>query len=272
MKKLVSSLSFLLLTCAAGALPVGNPLEIRSVLEEPCESECRAFARYSIGYYGDFVFDRHLKTLPGRDIDTTQLITNAAYVAVHFCDRVTLFAALGATRLSINTTLVAFNAQDPHPLFELRSATAFSYSLGGRAILYSYKCAFLGVSGQYFSTQPNTKRLSIASGATAYPDEHLKTHYNEWQLAATLSYMYNERCIPYAAVKYARAFWRLNNGNRVIIDTNTGTLLFNLKNHRHWGYAVGVTLYPLSCNLFNVSAEIRFLDERACYLNIQTQF
>lgn len=268
MKKIFSVL-FFLFAHALHALPVGNPAEIKLA---PCTSECPSFLSCSVGFYGDYVFNRHLQTVRGKVIDTTKLFTNAGYVAVNFFDRWTIFSTLGVTNLSLNTSLGAFNAIDPHPLFEIETESAFSYSIGGRGALFCYKKFWFGLSGRYFSTEPNVKRFYIASGAVSYPGDAVRTHYSEWQVAGGVSYRYNEYFIPYAAVKYAHAFWKLNNGNLFIIEDNTNTHLFNMKNHKHWGYAIGLTLCPLCSDVLAVIAEARFGDEKAFHINVLTLF
>jgi hypothetical protein len=95
------------------------------------------------------------------------------------------------------------------------------------------------VTGQYFATRPNLKRLYIASGAVVYSDRALQTRYREWQGAAGISYRYNDFFVPYIALKYASCHWKLANGANVTIEDNTGTFLYNLKNHRFWGYVNG---------------------------------
>ena len=146
------------------------------------------------------------------------------------------------------------------------------WSLGGRATLFQYQCLTLGLEGQYFATYPNVQRLYIAAGASSYPGDQLKTHYNEWQLATGLSYRYNFFFVPYVAVKYARSFWKLNDGNLFIIESNNNSFLYNLRGRKHWGYAIGLTLCPMVSQKIAVTVEGRFPDEKALYVNGQMRF
>lgn len=262
------------LTNGIYALPVSNPSEASlfqcsKVCDEPCVAD---FLRFGMGFYGDYVFNRHMETVHGKEIDTTKLFTNAGYLVVNFCKRVEVFSTLGVSRLCLNTSLVAFNSVDPHPLFEIESGTAFSYSVGARATLFRYRCFSLGTEGQYFVTHPNIKRMYIAAGAVSYPDDVLHTRYREWQVGTGISYRYNDFFVPYGAVKYSHSYWKLDNGNRFIIESNTNTFLFNLKNPKHWGYAVGLTFSPPLCEQLSVTAEARFGDEKALYINGQMRF
>lgn len=271
MKKLLTAFFLLVISYIYG-LPVNNPAGPSLFLDLCDDNECCDLISFEAGYYGDYVFNRHMQTVHDRDIDTTQLFTNAAYFAVNFYEFIDVFATLGASRLALNTSLVAFNVVDPHPLFEVESETAFSYSIGARATLYEYGCASLGIMGQYFETRPRIKRMYIAAGAVSYPDDVLQTHYHEWQLGTGISYRYNDFFVPYIAVKYANSFWKLDNGQRFIIETNTNTFLFNLRNQMNWGYAIGLTLCPPICEKLIVTVEARFPDEKAFYVNGQVRF
>lgn len=274
MKKLSLALC-LLCTHVGYALPVGNLPEASLFCNQmprcnpTCFYDCFNFG---VGFYGDYVFNQHLETVRNKDIDTTRIFTNAGYFSLSFCERVELFSTLGVSRLSLNTSLGAFSAADPHPLFEVESGSAFSYSVGGRATLFQCKCLSFGFMGQYFATSPNIKRLYIAAGAVSYPDDNLKTRYHSWQVAPILSYRYNEFFIPYVALKYTNSHWKLANGERFVIESNTTTFLHNLQSNRHWGYAVGLTLYPLVCEKIAITVEGRFLDEKALYVNGQMRF
>ncbi len=278
MKKLCFVVFSLLLINTADALPVGNPSEASLFAPFPgecCDDNASCFCDFlgfGVGFYGDYVFNRYMKTVHHKDIDRTTLVTNAGYLVLNICDLLDIFSSLGVSRLSLNTSLGAFNPDDIHPLFEVESGSAFSYSVGARATILEYKCASFGVEGQYFSTKPNIKRMYIASGAVVYPDDELRTHYSEWQVGAGLSYRYNEFFVPYMAFKYARSFWKFGNGENFPIEDNTGTFLFNMRNRRNWGYVVGLTLCPLVCNKMEVTVEGRFVGEAALYVNAAARF
>src|SRR5437660_1058012 len=121
MKKLVFSVLTILTCGAAYALPLGNPSEASLFLHgawwddcgatsydpcDPCFSWCDALS-FRIGFYGDYVFNRHLEVRRGTDegarIDHTGLFTNAGYLAFNFMDRIDIFGTLGATSLDIRT-------------------------------------------------------------------------------------------------------------------------------------------------------------------------
>jgi opacity protein-like surface antigen len=267
--KIFLSLLFSLFLHSIYALPADNPAGASLALYPTCSG-----FSLGLGFYGDYVFNRHMRTTTtrGKDIDTTKLFTNAAYLDLNLCDRLDIFTTLGASRLSLNTSLAPFNALDPHPLFEIESSSSFSYSIGARVTLYEWKCLTFGLVGQYFSVKPNIKRIYIAAGAVAYPGNLLRTHYSEDQVALGVAYGYNSYFIPYLNVRYAHARWKLANGRLFVIESNTNTFLFNLRNQRHWGAAIGLTLDPIVEEKLYVTTEFRFPDEKAFYVNALMRF
>ncbi|AGW39406.1 major outer membrane protein (MOMP) [Chlamydia pecorum] len=142
MKKLLKS-AFLSAAFFAGhaslhALPVGNPAEPSLLIDgtiwegmsgdpcDPCATWCDAIS-LRVGFYGDYVFDRVLKTdvpqkfsmgpIPtsstspedsailternnaayGKHMHDAELFTNAGYIALNIWDRFDIFCTLGAT-------------------------------------------------------------------------------------------------------------------------------------------------------------------------------
>lgn len=257
------------------ALPVGNPAEASLFCDDAaCCCPNSLFSLDSIcwrvGFWGDFVFNRNFETVTGSKIDFSQRFTNAGYLAVNFCNVVDLFTTLGATKFRFNTSLGPFNAGNRSPRFDFQSSTAFSWSIGGRATLYRCKCLALGVEGQYFSSWPMARLLFVRANVDAYPDESSQRKYTEWQIGTGISYFYNRYFVPYFAVKYSHAFWNFN--NQAFSVTGTSAVLPSFRNRKNWGYAVGTTFIPCTCERLAVTVEGRFGDEAAFHVNSQVRF
>lgn len=255
-----------LLTLAIGskvlALPIGNPAEPALFTEgclfnNCCWSECFSFR---IGYYGDFVYNRHLTrssaTSHGQ-FDNSTLNTNAGLLALNFWKRVDIFATLGASTGSVSSrsNFIGFGR------FDAVYGSNFSWSVGGRAVLWQCGCTFLGVEGQYFSTHMPLSRFVTLGAGSAYPNS--TTFYSEWQVGGAIAHRIN-MLVPYIGVKYSRSF--LDNRGIVVL----GSTLPNNKSRKHWGYAVGVTLVDRA--IATVTAEGRFADEKAFHINAQVRF
>jgi major outer membrane protein len=200
MKKLITMACALLFAGGIYALPVGNPADARLLttgifcegscqecdLCDPCFSWCDAFS-FRFGFYGDYVFNRHLCISNSdfdddndRDIEHTEIFTNAGYLALNFCNRFDLFATLGQTNLFLETSardfvlhglmhgIVVITAM-PHdvrtPLdlassrFFLETSDRFSWSVGANGILWECGCWTLGRKVNILETTPRSSGL-----------------------------------------------------------------------------------------------------------------
>ncbi|MCH9626550.1 MAG: Major outer membrane porin [Chlamydiales bacterium] len=287
MKKLIVTVLTLLSSGLVYALPVGNPSEA-SLFEQgawwglsccdPCEPCFYWFDAWSIrvGFYGDYVFDRKLELdhAPHKDIEITDMNTNAGYLVLNLCDRVDVFGTLGVTNFHIHSHEQPFQ---PGPnlgtdLYDIYFDQSFSWSVGARGTLFDWGCFSVGVEGQWFQATP--KLQSIDNTRTAnhtYPVDTIDTCYREWQGGLGLSYRFCTSCaafVPYAAVKWSGSKWEMDSFTTLIAGDNFA--LRDLRSQNLWGYAVGVTL--TLCDMAGVTVEGRFGDEKALYVNGQFRF
>lgn len=179
------------LTTSLCALPVGNPWEMYLYGQDDftnCDFCFPKFCwnQFSIraGYYGDYVFNRYLEVdenLNTADIDQTKATTNALLVGVGLCNRLDLFATLGASKFSIKTPASAFGLKfagvittqfnvitrnnipsfDPNGLMEINTESNLSWSAGLRGVLWKCGNCVLGAEGQYFQTRPKIARIDL---------------------------------------------------------------------------------------------------------------
>lgn len=287
MKRLVACLlTWALSSVSAVALPLANPALPTLFSCDPCQIEgdscnwCDAFS-VRVGYYGDFVFNRHMENSLPAGIHKTEIWTNAALLDLNFCDRLDLFATFGASRLRFEAYTDALQANITFPSFRLmrlESNARFSWSVGARASIWEYGCFGLGVEGQYFRTQPAVNSLSDGIVFLEYP-HRVRCKFREWQLG--LGAFYRLECastfvsaaVPYIGIKWSDA--RLDMQNSVVVDPNgvsavSNVTLFTMTSKRNVGYALGVT--TVFCNQFELSVEGRFRDERALYVNGELSF
>jgi major outer membrane protein len=275
----------------AYALPVGNPAEpslyqkgvfFPTVIYNPCDPCFRWFDAWALrlGYYGDFVFNRNLKIRgeglgQGYTMQKTTLTTNAGYIALSLADKLDIFGTLGESALSITTSEFSwFILGDSEG--RLNWETRFSWSAGARATLFSYKGWSLGAEGQYFQTEPHlTNYVSYFDGRFNYFNENNKMKYQEWQVGAGIAYTLRMCSSGVAIVPYgaAKASWcRLHTNNFQFIKTATEDLftIFNLKDNKKWGFALGATMTFF--DRAGITAEGRWGDEKALYINGQFRF
>ena len=280
MKKLYLTMLTLLACGAAYALPVGNPSDASMLCDgliweghcgdpcDPCLTWCDAFS-IRVGFYGDYVFNRHLEIDRGADdsdIEHTEIYTNAGLIVLNFWDRFDAFTALGATNFKIQTNARSFSGADGER-FDIESETDFSWSTGLRGTIWECGCTSLGVEAQYFFTRPDIRRVTQGADISVYPDEKISSKYHEWQVGVGISHRIN-MLVPYIAVKWSHA--RLKFDNARPGDGIPTTVLFDLNNGKDFGYAIGVSF--VDCEKTSLTVEVRFGDEKAAYVNGQIRF
>lgn len=274
-----------LFSVSAYALPSGNPVDpalyCNGFLVDCapninfCDNGCFSLR---FGYYGDYVFNRHLKvdssSLP-RTIRKTEMYTNAGEIVLNLWNRLDIFGTLGATQIHLATPARAFlssnGANDDYNIF---TESDFSYSVGARAFLWECGCFSVGASGQYFATRPNINSIyaSFSSQFSSYPN--VDFDYSEWQINLGLAYRTCFACgleaIPYANILGSFVHVDLQNAFVPIlgtVDATYNSTLQDLKSQRHFGFALGLSI--LSYNRMSLGIEARFVDEKALCFNAQ---
>lgn len=237
---------------------------------------------FRVGFYGDYVFNRHLEVDQGntkdRDIEKTELYTNAGYLAVNFWDRIDIFGTLGASNIRIDGNVIVFQgtftAAAGGNRFRIESETDFSWSIGGRGTLYECGCFSFGAETQYFFTRPEMKRITYDDQSSVMQSNYsdfAEMKYQEWQFGLGISYrIWN--FVPYLGIKYSWADLDLDRALIADINGNANTTDYfpNADNQFHWGYAVGVSL--VDCEKASLTLEARYPDEKAVYVNGQIRF
>jgi hypothetical protein len=276
MKKYFLTFILMVLYGTGHALPVGNPADPMLFTKGFSFHSCRYHDWWTLrlGFYGDYVFEHHGK-LTGNgshlDLPHTGLNTNAGLLVANLWRRCDLFATLGASHLFLRAnrgTLLG------NSVF-LDTESSFSWSLGGKFILFQGCNWFAGVEGQYFTFSPRinfirNEAIDEVTPTINYPNKSM--HYREWQAGVSLAYAIGLRCgglrpIPYIGAKWSNV--RADLGN--LASPGPVSLVFGrLEEPRHIGFAVGVTL--IGCCRLSFNIEGRFADERAFALNSQYRF
>lgn len=285
---------FLILQVPLSALPIGNPSEASLLQEGLClkgYADCDPSAylcwcdcwSLRLGFYGDYVFDRYMEVNQRHNeshIRQFQLFTNASYLALNFFDTVDLFATLGASKFSISTPATAFylDGDNTNLISNIDSEWYFSWSLGARMTLWECRGFALGAEAQYFRSRPNINYFQLEGYAPLYL-ENSRTNYREYQLGLGGAYtIYLAGCstfvVPYFGIKWAHA--DVNMGD-FSIPTEIGISsspvvyeLYNLESENKFGVALGTTL--VGCKRWSITAEGRFSDELALFINSQIRF
>ncbi|MCB1181370.1 MAG: hypothetical protein KDK55_05050 [Chlamydiia bacterium] len=282
MKKLFVTVLTVLTCGAVYALPVGNPSEASLLCDglfwegsccmdpcDPCASWCDAVS-FRLGFYGDYVFNRHLELDNGshKDIENTEIFTNAGYFALNMLDRLDIFALLGTTNVFIDTNAIAFTNNNAlrDRRIEIETSTDFSWSVGLRASIWECGCTTLGGEFQYFRACPGITRVTVGGDSSVYPNGP-DLSWNEWQIGLGISHRVN-MLVPYIAVKWSSV--KVGASDAMFTFGEDVVSLLDLNDKKGWGYAAGVTL--VDCEKAAVTAEGRWADEKAFYVNGQIRF
>lgn len=275
----------LLLFSPLFALPIGNPMDASLYTNglfcgdccedrccdpcDPCFNWCDAWS-FRGGFYGDYVFNRHMRTRKhgDRKIDEFEIFTNAAYLALNICDRLDVFSTLGTTTFDFKANPKILGAAHPARVY-LQSENHFSWSVGGRLTIWDCDCFYFGVEGQYFRTKPRINLVEIPAFHLDYTDNTVKSTYSDWQVGIGASYLLQVGCsgidaVPYVGVKWSGA--KAHFHNAIVNDI----ILYDQKNDKLWGYAVGMTV--TFCDALGVTVEGRYGDEKAVHVNGQFRF
>lgn len=254
-----------ILPIAGWALPVGNPADPSIYSKgvwsssDSCESSWANHLALRAGYYGDFVFNGHVKrTNHTGQIEQLQMNTNAGLLSVNIVNRVDLFGLIGAT----HAEAVSHSVHGDYR-FELEYDTHYSWGVGARAVLWKWSHATLGLEGQYFAYSPSIMRYEQIGTDSEYPDAYAHARFYEWQVGLGLSYRICN-FVPYIAIE--GSYLSINNKQSTVL----GVTLNNFESAKYIGYAVGVTL--VDDDKATLTVEGRFADQLACCVNGQFRF
>jgi major outer membrane protein len=279
-RSLLTSLMLAPLTLLA--LPLGNPCDA-SLYKEGIffHPSCTApFAHWydsstiRIGFYGDFVFNRHMEIDTNESNATlrkTEIFTQAGYLAINIWQKFDLFGTLGVSSINFTSPDRSFLNPDENDEMELVTESDFSWSIGTRATLWQWGCLGFGGEIQYFRFHPHINYVHSVSSEPLYL-ENSTLSYQEWQIGFGAAYRINilgekTALVPYGGIRYGRA---LINTHRLVVGSPANATFFNQKSQRAWGFALGTTL--LGCNKISVTAEGRFASENAFFVLAQLRF
>ncbi len=274
MKKQFMTMLAVLSCGAVQALPVGNPAAASLLCDgifweghcgdmcDPCLTWCDAFS-VRFGFWGDYQFNRYMETddSESKDVDTTRVISNAAYLVGNFWDRFDIYATLGTTQLQFWGDQGIWQASGPSPvnqtgdaLFHLTTNTNFAWSIGARGTIWECGCTSVGAEFQYLQSRPTLQFYDEYNNDVG-TDERYRQHftaggygikYLDWQVGLGIAHRIN-LLVPYVAVRWSGAKAYLgsaklqSDGVQAPGIPNSATLV-DLKTNKYWGYAVGASL------------------------------
>lgn len=285
MKSLLTAIISLVLPVSLSALPIGNPSEPANFFENTFETSflrygdpCGRCYNFRLGYYGDFVYDRHLRVHQSGNesyFSRARMATNAASFTLNLMQILDLYATLGATNFTLVGMGKSFSPSTPPGfLTTLNTVSHFSWSVGARTLLYVYQNTVFGGGVQYFSCDPHVSNIGRVYERTS-PPSSVNLDYSEVQASLAISHLFAFcgspiSLIPYIGAKYARVFV---DTQRITFPSQPGVLVSlpgHIENARKFGYAVGATMRVYG-NL-GVTVEGQWMDENAVSVTGQLRY
>jgi hypothetical protein len=150
---------------------------------------------------------------------------------------------------------------------------SFSWSIGGRGILWECGCLSFGLESQYFATYPRANFIRSEGSLPVYFSKK-GLEYWEFQIGFGVAYIYTIQCIklsPYAGFEWSRAHFDSEGANRdLIIGGGNTYLLRNFENARDLGFCLGLSLVLYESWIGSV--EGHFGDQTALSVDVRLRF
>lgn len=237
---LVSLLSSLMLFVNQSlAAPIGNPAKVFKGEEKV----------FSVGYEGDFVFDRDLE-------DDSEIETNShtARIGYTLKDMAEAYVVLGAIDGKIKGNEAGTD-------YEVESSQGFLWGIGGTLPIHEFENGVrVGAAGKYRRSNPDIDKVSVGEVSVALSDSDLV--YQDWVVALGAAYPL-EWGAPYIGVKYSD----VSLSDFTIAGT---TIDDDLQSDNVVGIFVGLDLNVKESVKLNV--EGRFIDETALTVQADIKF
>lgn len=261
MKRIIFSIGIMVFTTLKAA-PVGNSASC-GIIKEGLYFSNASWYNARVGYEGDFIVDRRLKSENDGNIDNFKQCLNSGSLTINILNRLDIFGILGQARLKTNWIIE--EGVDSFSYIEIETKFGNAWSLGSRAIFFEWGDILLSFGGRYSYTNPRMRWVSKDAEITPLSDYHIK--FDQWQIDMELAYKI-DMFIPYAAVKYSKAKVKL--AVKDVVISSDGSSEMNMKSRNHFGMALGSGFSSGRYFLFNV--ETRLFDEEAFSVSGEFKF
>lgn len=251
---------FLFLTPKLFALYMGSPSAPEMMDQGFFFSKENWFA-VKVGYQRDWVFDRNMRAVSkvsGR-MDDFDSISDQGVLTINLINRIEIFGSAGATRFH------AMHRPVVSACCKYESHDQFTWGIGGRALLFSWKGASFGIEGGYQKAHPTLKWIAL-NGAPITPRGSSELSFHEWQVGLGVSYQV-DLFTPYLGAKYSNAGASFKNLPSELLPIGP---YFKTKSQRKFGMVIGTTLS--NGNRFAATLEARLIDEQSITLAAEAKF
>jgi hypothetical protein len=192
---------------------------------------------------------------PGREKQVFKYTQQQGVIALNFVDRFELFGSMGEMRAHIE------GRKNYLERFVLETGNRYTWGFGGRAEIYSFSSATLGLNFAYQGYSPKFQWGSI-NGDPMSDAKRKRLKFTEWQIGLGLGY----DCgffAPYISALY-------NQTKASIKKFHQGGGSFTLHSKKKFGMALGTTLS--TSKLFDLNLEARIIHETAFSCSFDFRF
>ncbi|HSX13978.1 MAG TPA: hypothetical protein VLE96_06135 [Chlamydiales bacterium] len=254
----------LLLCCSLHAAPVGNPSSPRILCRGfMIPTECWVNIRG--GYEGDFVFDGNMEQAEKGSglVDKYTRSTHSGTATLDILERLDLYGVFGYSKVNANWRFT--DLADRIRYVQLTAARNFLWSIGGRAILYSYDQLDIGLGARYGASHHHLSTFTIDGDSVSLQGG--KCEWRGWQANLGLSY---HICIltPYIGALYMDELTVIKGLASSFADF--GAHSDHLRNRCPVGMYLGCTLS--NGQFFMVNVESRLISEEALSVTVDFRF
>jgi hypothetical protein len=240
------------------ALYMGNPAE-PEIIDTGLFISPDGSVGIKIGYQGDFVYDRLLKSYSGSrgKIDQFQIMMNQGAVILNFVDRLEIYGTVGSMR---NHFWYRPHVDNKRREFETNN----HWTAGGgvRFILAQWSNTGLGFDGKIQYGRPSIQWVTV-NGVSSSSSAHLL--YREYQGSVAV-YHTMGFFTPYLGAKYTNVHADVDGLSKRVYPKRN----FKMTNRCRFGIALGCTLSQ--GKKVDVNLEVQLIDEQGLTLGGNIKF
>ena len=262
--RLVSQFCFIFSFICGFAAPIGNPATPK-MLDVGFFIPKEVWVNIRSGYLGDFVFygPMQQKFSNNQSVDKYTQMVNSGSITLNVLERLDLYGTVGATDLNYAWRFQSL--ADLTKFVQAQTESSLQWSIGMRALLYSYKKFDLGIGASYAQSSPSLRYLTI-NGANV-PLQGSSVNFEAWQASAAFSYSI-DIFTPYIGANY------LHVQNKIFVENvaiaNQGNMHNEIENQIPVGLYLGCTLS--SSKYFFLNLEARLISEEAVSVSGEFRF
>lgn len=246
------------------AAPIGNPASPK-ILDKGFFIPKDVWVNFRAGYLGDFVFygPMEQKSSNNQTVDKYTQMVNSGSVTLNVLERLDLYGTVGATDLNYAWRFQSL--ADLTKFVQAQTESTLQWSIGLRALLYSYKKFDIGIGASYSLSNPELRYLTI-NGANV-PLHGSSVNYENWQANAGVAYTI-DIFTPYIGANY------LHVQNKFCVEgvaiSDNGSMHNEIENKVPVGLYLGCSLS--SSKYFFLNLEARLISEEAVSVSGEFRF